>query len=233
MPQRDAHGWRRRFAGNKLLGTNLGDSGFLLLRATPGQPKPWAVVRRSEKQTHSFNCPLQLGAGSEDLVRLATSPTRTACTPVVHHPLTARTNTHAQPVHAELLEMDAKPGDVVVTATDGLYDNVFEREVEDMCNALLPAPLPTLPVLPDAQTDGAGGTGKAISQAPSGDVLQALTDAIVERALKVGGSPTVRSPFAVDAQSYGHFVMGGKMDDVTLICSAVQPDGASSTEAQP
>jgi len=46
--------------GDELRASNLGDSGFLIIR--DGQ-----VVYRSKEQQHSFNCPFQLGTDSTDL----------------------------------------------------------------------------------------------------------------------------------------------------------------------
>jgi serine/threonine protein phosphatase PrpC len=58
------------------------------------------IVFRSEEQQHSFNFPFQLGTGSKD-----------------------------SPSDADLFTVKVEEGDVVVVATDGLFDNVFDDEI--------------------------------------------------------------------------------------------------------
>ena len=60
-------GWGR-FAGEVLQAINLGDSGFLLCRLRPdddarGELK-WQIVHETLHQCHYFNCPYQLGYGT-------------------------------------------------------------------------------------------------------------------------------------------------------------------------
>ncbi|KAJ1280084.1 hypothetical protein BS78_04G204600 [Paspalum vaginatum] len=93
-------------AGRTLRWAYVGDSGFAVFRGG-------VLLRRSRKQQHRFNCPLNLKA--------AGNKTRVA--------------------DAEVGEIPAKAGDVVVVGTDGLFDNVFDDELERMGIAMGFSPL--------------------------------------------------------------------------------------------
>lgn len=64
------------------------------------------VVYRSPVQQHYFDCPFQLGSNSMD-----------------------------SPSSGDEMAVSVKPGDVIVAGTDGLFDNVFESEIEKLVNA--------------------------------------------------------------------------------------------------
>lgn len=74
---------------------NVGDSGFMLFRDNK-------CVYESPIRQHYFNCPLQLGTGSNDGPQSAT----------------------------EIKVKVLRPGDVIVLGTDGLLDNVSPGEIE-------------------------------------------------------------------------------------------------------
>ncbi|KAH7656256.1 Protein-serine/threonine phosphatase protein [Dioscorea alata] len=85
-------------------------------------------------------------------------------------------------------------GDVVVTATDGLFDNIYEEEIAAIVSKSLQASLK-----------------------PS-----EIAELLALRAQEVGKS-TGRSPFADAANAAGYTAFtGGKLDDVTVIVSIVQ-----------
>lgn len=86
---------------NHVYTANLGDSGFLLYRRGN-------IVLRSEVQTHSFNCPFQLGTNSGDKPSLAATS------------------------QAEL-----EKGDVLLLGTDGLFDNLFDHQIIKFLSAQL------------------------------------------------------------------------------------------------
>ncbi len=66
----------------------------------------WRLVFRSKEQTHYFNCPFQLGTNSQD-----------------------------RPIDAQNLVVPVQKGDLVVAATDGLFDNMFNEEVLSLLDA--------------------------------------------------------------------------------------------------
>ena len=94
--------------------TVLGDSGFMVL-APPGQGPTtaggWGVRytcddERIEEQQHYFNCPFQLGTlGGGEM------------------------NTPADAFH---VSVSLEPGDVVIVATDGLFDTLFDEDIASM-----------------------------------------------------------------------------------------------------
>lgn len=54
--------------------------------------------------------------------------------------------------------------------------------------------------------------------------LQEIAEFLATRAQEVGRSTSMRSPFADAAQAVGYVgFIGGKLDDVTVIVSLVQP----------
>ena len=68
----------------------------------------YKIVFRTDDQTHFFNCPFQIGTNSND-----------------------------GPEKADQVELDVASGDVVVAATDGVFDNLFDEDVErELNNAL-------------------------------------------------------------------------------------------------
>jgi CBS domain-containing protein/serine/threonine protein phosphatase PrpC len=109
---------------NELRAANIGDSGFLVLRQRDAQRlgsvgmasrRPmshpgsrWQVIYRSPQQLHYFNCPLQIGVGPS-----------------------GETDQFESPLDADLLSVPLQVGDIILLATDGLFDNVPEESIVD------------------------------------------------------------------------------------------------------
>lgn len=91
--------------------------------------------------------------------------------------------------------IDLQEGDVIVTATDGLFDNVYEEEVAAIVSKSLEASLkPT-----------------------------EIAEFLAARAKEVGRSGIGSSPFSDAALSAGYLgYSGGKLDDVTVVVSIVR-----------
>ena len=178
-------------ADGRLRTLNVGDSGFRVLRAergaaaaaaaavAPSVAAPAAaleVVHRSAEQQHYFNCPLQLGTGSRD-----------------------------RPEHGARELLEVRDGDLILMATDGVFDNLFDDEIA----ALLAPPL------------------------ASGDSAQQLAEHVARSAVAAAVHPTRRTPFAASARAHGYKHDGGKLDDVTVVCVRVieaeaEADGAGA-----
>ncbi|KAE9448324.1 hypothetical protein C3L33_19777, partial [Rhododendron williamsianum] len=98
----------------------------------------------------------------------------------------------------ELVEdyrIDLDEGDVIVTATDGLFDNLYDEEIASIISKSLPGNLKP----------------------------EEIAEVLAVRAQEVGKSETGRSPFADAIQAAGYVgYTGGKLDDVTVIVSFVQ-----------
>eukprot|EP00242_Pyramimonas_sp_CCMP2087_P013765 CAMPEP_0198204288 /NCGR_PEP_ID=MMETSP1445-20131203/7694_1 /TAXON_ID=36898 /ORGANISM="Pyramimonas sp., Strain CCMP2087" /LENGTH=382 /DNA_ID=CAMNT_0043876093 /DNA_START=327 /DNA_END=1475 /DNA_ORIENTATION=- len=143
---------------NSLRVANVGDSGFLVVRAGK-------VLFRSQSQQHDFNFPYQLGGEGSD-----------------------------SPQDAQCYQIRVQKGDAVVAGTDGLFDNVHDRDV-----ALVAA--------------------RAVKQglAPEACAMQLAS---LAAALAQDGNSV--SPFAKQAREAGYAYRGGKADDVTVVVSFIE-----------
>ncbi|XP_017076313.2 protein phosphatase PTC7 homolog fig [Drosophila eugracilis] len=151
---------------------NLGDSGFLVVRN--GQ-----VLHRSQEQTHDFNTPYQL-----------TVP-----------PANQRDSFYSdQPEMAVSTRHSLLPGDLVLLATDGLFDNMPESMLLKILNGL-----------------------KVRGEQ---DLLQGANQ-LVEKARELSLNATFLSPFALKAREHNvRYSGGGKPDDITLILASVEVPSA-------
>lgn len=125
-----------------------------------------AVFFRSPSQQHGFNFPYQLGGGQSD-----------------------------RPRDAQLFRLPVRPGDVVVAATDGVLDNVFDEDLTTTVNTAL------------AQGLGPETAARRLAQL----------------ARDKSNDQVGLSPFAMAARDAGYWYRGGKLDDVTVVVSLVRP----------
>ncbi|TFY82095.1 hypothetical protein EWM64_g1916 [Hericium alpestre] len=95
-------------SNGQLRAANLGDSGFMIIRAS-------SVLHRQRAQTHFFNCPRQLSKLPE-------------------HTAEYSEMVMDLPSDADLYETNLRDGDIVVAYTDGLLDNVFNNEILSICS---------------------------------------------------------------------------------------------------
>lgn len=123
------------------------------------------VLERSCPMTHEFYFPLQVGNCDDP---------------------------------SEVLEeyhIDLDDGDVIVAATDGLFNNLYEQQIASIVSKSMAANM----------------TPKQIAEILS------------TRAQEVGKSSSARTPFSDAAQAAGYVeYSGGKLDDVTVVVSFVQ-----------
>ncbi|KAE8077110.1 hypothetical protein FH972_015708 [Carpinus fangiana] len=125
------------------------------------------LVHQSTIQQHYFNCPFQLGnSKSSDRPSSATEET----VPVF-------------------------PGDIIVLCTDGLLDNVYPAEIED--------------VLKQETLEG------------TVDPFHLATDIAVDLALWNSLDKYSYSPFARAAELAGMKHTGGKIDDITVVVAHI------------
>lgn len=147
---------------------NIGDSGFMVVRAG-------RVVHRSHEQQHYFNTPYQLSLPPPGHDRNVLSD---------------------RPESAETAEFKVECGDVILVATDGVFDNVPE------------------PVL---------AAEMRRAQALGGDAnrLQAVANSIAWMARNLSFDGCYMSPFAKSARQNGIDAIGGKPDDITVLLAIV------------
>ena len=157
------------------------------------------IEHASEAQQHYFNCPLQLGGGSMD-----------------------------KPSDGDVFKATVYPGDLVLMATDGVLDNLFDEEIAELLASAVQGDLAgaAAAVAPSA---GVGADASAVW--PSASHLANLVAASA-RAASV--SKTRNTPFAVGAAENGYTMPGGKVDDITVVCVKVlAPDDAEAPPATP
>lgn len=95
----------------------------------------------------------------------------------------------------EVYEIELDEGDVIVTATDGLFDNLYDQEIVSIVSKSFEANLKP----------------------------EEIAEELARQAQEVGNSRTCRSPFADAVQAAGYVgFTGGKLDDTTVIVSFVQ-----------
>lgn len=135
----------------------IGDSGLVVFRPTDGAGR-LDKVYRSEDQLHGFNFPFQLGLSSTD-----------------------------SPAQSVTGEVELRTGDVIVAATDGVFDNLFDFEIAQIIEDNL-----------DVSS-------------------QQLSDLIAARAFEQSQKTNVLTPFGRKAEESMRFWMGGKEDDVTVV----------------
>ena len=140
----------------------------------------WAVVQKTSEQLHYFNCPLQLGTGSMD-----------------------------SPQHAEAYSHECVVGDIVVMATDGLFDNVFQEEVCYLLDDVL-----------DSEKM-ASLMNSDLADKEKDFTLQVVVDSLGELALNASQDRERRTPFSQGAQDWGIAFSGGKVDDITIVLSVI------------
>ncbi|KAL3814428.1 hypothetical protein ACJIZ3_015696 [Penstemon smallii] len=103
---------------------------------------------------------------------------------------------------AEVYQVEVEEEDVIITATDGLFDNLYDEEISSIVLKLLAA---------DRK-------------------LGEIAELLARKAQEVGGSGFSRSPFGDNAKAAGYVgYTGGKLDDVTVIVSLVKRQFKSQT----
>jgi len=153
----------------KLYTANIGDSGFLVFRGGK-------VVHRSHEQQHYFNTPFQLSLPPSNMAADVLSDA---------------------PESADQYEFSVEDGDVIMLATDGVFDNIPDSILVEEIGILQNGPL-----------DAAN--------------IQAVANSIALIARKLSQDETFLSPFAKNARANGFWnVIGGKEDDVTVILASV------------
>ncbi|OHT02412.1 Protein phosphatase PTC7 like protein [Tritrichomonas foetus] len=93
-----------------------------------------------------------------------------------------------------------QPGDVIVAGSDGLWDNVWNNDIEKHIEKVV------------------------IDSNSKHEMMQKLADLLGNDAHKNGKDRLFNSPFAQDALNHGYRYIGGKLDDVTVVASIVVED---------
>lgn len=192
---------------------NLGDSGFLQLRLN-------AVHCASEPQTHDFNTPYQLS--------------------IVPPSMAARMAAYggAQlsdlPRDADVSEHDLRHGDVLVFATDGVLDNLFNQDILRIASRVMVS-TGAWEIPETGEVRVAGALSKVTKNAATANsspgktvTLQSLlATQLVNAAKKASINTRVDGPFAKEVQRYfpQENWRGGKVDDICVVVAVVSEEG--------
>lgn len=142
---------------------NLGDSGWRVIR-------DGKVLFSSEDQRHTVFTPYQLSIAPEG-----------------HNSILDL------PESADVHQIDVEPGDVLVLATDGLFDNVYADEIES-----------------------------CLADAGNHATAQELAKELVRLGVNCMMQRDRISPFAMRANDDGFCVLGGKIDDITVVVARIE-----------
>ncbi|KAL4022480.1 hypothetical protein IC575_016213 [Cucumis melo] len=127
------------------------------------------LVYRSPMQRRGFNCPYQMGKGEQ----------------------------FDEPIAAWSGKIPMAAGDIIVVGTDGLWDNVFGREIVE--------------VLAAEVAETAAELAKMMAELAWYNSLDLVKD----------------GPFAVEARKAGRSHRGGKIDDITVVVAKVTGSSSS------
>jgi protein phosphatase PTC7 len=111
---------------------------------------------------------------------------------------------HDQVEDAETSTINLEIGDIILTATDGLFDNVPDSII-----------LQELAKIDDVLYHPVDNRYESIKQ---------TAWSIAQCARDLSYDPDYMSPFAKKARKSGYNVTGGKVDDITLLLSMVTPE---------
>lgn len=142
------------------------------------------IIWRSEEMWCAFNTPAQLGP-------LSAFPP-------------ARAHTATLPVCAD---------DVLILASDGLSDNLWDADVLAEVVRLRST------FLGSGSAD-AGSIGNLLRRRTLAGML---SEALCARARRIAERPMAATPFARRAQEHGHAFRGGKCDDISVVVAVVSP----------
>jgi protein phosphatase PTC7 len=190
---------------------NLGDSGFVQLRLN-------AVHNHSEPQTHAFNTPYQLS-----LIPQKMKAKNAAFGGELLHDL---------PNDASVTKHSLRHGDVLVFATDGVWDNLSSQDILRIVSRLMVGARAwecteegirvgerltffTMPAPPPTETQGVSSLQSFLAVGIAGEAKAASINT------KVDG------PFAKEVQKYypEEDWRGGKVDDICVVVAIVVEEG--------
>lgn len=199
---------------------NLGDSGFLQLRLN-------AVNAYSEPQTHAFNTPFQLS-----LVPPSVAARMAAFGGAQLSDL---------PRDADVSQHYVRHGDVLMFATDGVLDNLFNHDILKIASRVMvssgawqmtPSGGVRVADSIDSLTKPASLTDSESDAKPTKPVtLQSLLATELVGAAKAASVNTkMDGPFAKEVQKYYPHEQwrGGKIDDICVVVAVVSEDSGSA-----
>lgn len=130
-------------------------------------------IFQTQSTTHGFNFPYQLGYGSQTV-----------------------------PSNGTLENITVENNDILVCASDGLWDNVFIHKIEN--------------ILQDTYTLYEDDQNKFVTEA---------AESLARQAFENGSNTDYESPFYLEAKKIdSRMPKGGKLDDITVVVSLINQD---------
>ncbi|KAH7308853.1 5-azacytidine resistance protein azr1 [Rhexocercosporidium sp. MPI-PUGE-AT-0058] len=191
---------------------NLGDSGFVQLRLN-------AIHNYSEPQTHAFNTPYQLSIVPEKvLAQAAAFGGEQLCD---------------FPKDANVSQHKLRHGDVLVFASDGVWDNLSSQDILRIVSKVM------LGARAWEHTNGGVSVGESLQAFTMADDGKAgaeelipslqsfLAVGITSEAKSASMNTRVDGPFAREVQKYYPYEnwRGGKVDDICVVVAVVVEEG--------
>lgn len=162
----------------EIQGSNLGDSGYLILR-------DGKIVTRSPIQQYRFNAPYQITLGPDGKVK-----------------------DEVPKATSDIIQ--GEEGDLIIIATDGLWDNLFESEIMEIA-AFEEERIWRM------ENNSNGTRGKSLIDPSNESSSLYIAETLVKEAKKASISTNRDSPFSIEARKHGITHLGGKEDDITVI----------------
>ncbi|PIA17738.1 hypothetical protein COEREDRAFT_80397 [Coemansia reversa NRRL 1564] len=115
---------------------------------------------------------------------------------------------------------------VVVAATDGLFDNVHVDEVEKLAERFMQA----IDKIRGIKESESGNNDKQPGSTAANDLFGGLAYSIAAQAVANYIQHDLRSPFAERAKAAGYSFTGGKPDDVTVMLAWIKDSAKTQAE---
>ncbi|KAK4459611.1 phosphatase 2C-like domain-containing protein [Cladorrhinum samala] len=201
-------------ADGKLEVANLGDSGFIHLRLN-------GVHASSEPQTHAFNTPYQLSVVPPSMLLRAAA--------------FGGAQLMDQPRDAEVTRHGLKHGDVLVFASDGLWDNLFNQDILRIVSRTMgkagawATTERGIQVAPDLKPFTDMNSSEDGDASPRKATLQSMLATEIVGAAKLASTDhKLDGPFAKEVKKYYPHELwrGGKEDDICVIVVLVSEEDA-------
>ena len=169
-------------SNGKIKFVNVGDSGVLILRPSSDEKKDYKIIFQTKALQYRFNCPYQLAFYSNH---------------EEHNP-TDESDTEAS--YEETKKgFFLKSGDIVLLATDGILDNLFTAEIEEVVNSTF-----------------------GINESPY-KISNQIAKNLSFKALEASRDKTRSCPFNVaQLEQTGKSRNGGKKDDITAVIALIK-----------
>ncbi|KAK3383731.1 phosphatase 2C-like domain-containing protein [Lasiosphaeria ovina] len=207
---------------------NLGDSGYILLRLN-------GVHASSEPQTHAFNTPFQLSVVPPSMLLRAAA--------------FGGARLMDQPRDAEVTRHNLRHGDVLIFASDGLWDNLFTQDILRIVSSTMAntgawtttdagvqvasdlSPYTRLdtvkvPNMDTSASEKNGASKVGTQQRPIATLQSLLAMEIVGAAKAASLNSKLDGPFAKEVKKYYPFEVwrGGKEDDICAVVVLVSEE---------